>query len=268
MAVPAASGIAAVACSLCYIRQAYVFSLSYGLAMAGIGGAVLLTSPASALVTAHAALVAAYGARLFAFLFWRQQFQPSYDGMAKLKALDKTPRLQRTPAVLSTGLFYGLMSSPLLFHLQAAPLAGLAARVSGVGCAVAALGLAYEAVADQQKSIYKIGLRAAGKDDELYVGGVWAASRHANYFGELVFWSGSFVAGLPALVATGVPLYVRALKGLSSGLGLAGIFFIMLSATKRLEGKYDDKYRKVGGVPTQRYDAYFASSNALVPKVL
>ena len=119
MAVPAASGIAAVACSLCYVRQAYVFSLSYGLAMAGIGGAVLLTSPASALLTAHAALVAAYGARLFAFLFWRQQFQPGYDGMAKLKALDKTPRLQRTPIIVSTGLFYGLMSSPLLFHLQA-----------------------------------------------------------------------------------------------------------------------------------------------------
>lgn len=268
MAVPAASGIAAVACSLCYIRQAYVFSLSYGLAMAGIGGAVLLTSPASTLVTAHAALVAAYGARLFGFLFWRQRFQPSYDGTAKLKKLDKTPRLQRTPAVLSTALFYGLMSSPLLFHLQAAPLAGLAGQVSGAGCAVAALGLAYEAVADQQKSIYKIGLRAAGKDDELYVGGVWARSRHANYYGELVFWCGSFVAGLPALFAAGVPLYVRALKAASSGLGLAGIFFIMLSATKRLEGIYDNKYRKVGGVPTQRYDAYFASSNALIPKVL
>ena len=42
----------------------------------------------------------------------------------------------------------------------------------------------------------------------------------------------------------------------------------MLSATKRLEGIYDNKYRKVGGVPTQRYDAYFASSNALIPKVL
>ena len=152
MAVPAASGIAAVACSLCYIRQAYVFSLSYGLAMAGIGGAVLLTSPASALVQAHAALVAAYGVRLFAFLFWRQQFQPSYDGAVKLKALDKTPRLQRTPAVLSTALFYGLLASPLVFQLSAAPLAGLAARISGAGCAVAATGLLYEAVADQQKS--------------------------------------------------------------------------------------------------------------------
>ena len=56
MAVPAASAIATVACSLCYVRQAYVFSLSYGLAMLGIGGAVLLTAPASTLVQAHAAL--------------------------------------------------------------------------------------------------------------------------------------------------------------------------------------------------------------------
>ena len=67
--------------------------------------------------------------------------------------------------------------------LQAAPLAGLAAHVSGLGCAVAGLGWAYEAVADQQKSLYKMGLRADSKEDELYTGGVWAASRHANYFG-------------------------------------------------------------------------------------
>ena len=58
--------------------------------------------------------------------------------------------------------------------LQAAPLAGLAARVSALGCAVAGLGWAYEAVADQQKSLYKMGLRADSKEDELYTGGVWA----------------------------------------------------------------------------------------------
>ena len=65
-----------------------------------------------------------------------------------------------------------------------------------------------------------MGLRAAGQTDELYVGGVWAASRHANYFGELVFWLGSFIAGLPALMAAGTPLYVRALRAAASGLGL------------------------------------------------
>ena len=58
MAIPAATSIAAVAGALAYIHQAYIFSLSYGLAMLGIGGAVLLTSPASLLLRVHAGLVA------------------------------------------------------------------------------------------------------------------------------------------------------------------------------------------------------------------
>ena len=80
-------------------------------------------------------------------------------------------------------------------------------------------------------------------------------------------WLGSFVAGLPAIFAAGVPLLVRALRLVSSGLGLAGIFFIMLSATKRLEAKQDEKYRYVGGIRTKYYDEYYAGSNALIPKL-
>jgi len=235
--------------------------------MLGIGWAVLATAPASLLLRAHAALVGLYGARLFAFLLWRQKFQPGYDGAARLKALDKTPRPQRTPIIMSTALFYGLLSSPLVFHLQAAPLVGGAAAVAGAGCVVSAVGLVYEAVADQQKSMFKMSLRAANQPDALYTGGVYASSRHANYLGEMAFWLGSFIAGAPALVALGVPLYVRALRLVASGLGLAGIFFIMLSATKRLEARQTEKYRQVGGVPTKRYDAYYESSNALIPKL-
>lgn len=102
MAIPAATGIAAIAGSLAYIHQAYIFSLSYGLAMLGIGGAVLVTAPSSLVLTIHAGLVSAYGMRLFAFLLWRQKFQAGYDGAARLKALDKTPPLQRTPIIAST----------------------------------------------------------------------------------------------------------------------------------------------------------------------
>jgi len=84
----------------------------------------------------------------------------------------------------------------------------------------------------------------------------------------MVFWFGSFVAGLPAIFTAAVPLFVRVLRAISSGLGLAGIFFIMLSATKRLEGKQAEKYRAVGGVPTKMYDDYYKNSNALVPKII
>ena len=212
----------------------------------------------------------AYGARLFAFLFWRQKFQAGYDGAARLKALDKTPPLQRTPIIITTAFFYALMAAPLLFHFQTSPLAGAAATFSGAGAALAAFGLVYEAVADQQKSLFKIAQRADGnpnKPDELYTGGLYATSRHANYFGEMAFWLGSFLAGLPAIFAAGVPLYVRALRSVASGLGLAGIFFIMLSATRRLEGKQTEKYRFVGGIPTKYYDEYYEKSNPLIPKL-
>jgi len=262
-AIPVASGIACVAGSLAYIRQAYIFSLSYGLSMLGIGGAVLAAAPKSTVLAVHAALVAAYGARLFAFLFWRQKLQPGYDGEARLRALDKTPRLQRTPIILSTSFFYGLMSSPLLFHLQAAPLLGAAGTLSAVGCAVAAFGLLFEAVADQQKSLFKMAGRAADKPDELYTGGLFARSRHANYFGEIVFWVGSFIAGLPAIFAPALALSTRALRVVASGLGLYGIVFIMLSATKRLEMRQAQKHR-----PSAAFDAYYTSSNALLPRLL
>jgi steroid 5-alpha reductase family enzyme len=263
-AVPTAAGIAAVAGTLAYIHQAYIFSLSYGLTMAGIGAAVLMAAPTSTLLTVHAGLVTAYGIRLFAFLLWRQKFQPGYDGAERLKALDKTPPLQRTPVIISTAVFYALMASPLLYHVKAVPFAGLAALVSTLGSALAFAGLAIEAIADQQKSLFKMALRRDGKGDELYTGGVYAKSRHANYLGEMAFWLGSFIAGLPAIfVGVGVPLSVRLVRALNASLGLAGIMFIMLSATKRLEGKQAVKYGTSG---KEGYERYCQSSGSLLPK--
>jgi len=234
------------------------------LSMLGIGIAALASpaASASALLKVHAALVAAYGLRLFLFLFWRQQFQPGYDGMAKLKALDKTPRLKRTPIILSTAFFYALMASPLLFHIKAQPMLGAAAAISKLGSVLAAIGLVYEAVADQQKSLFKMGLRADGKEDALFTSGVYSRSRHANYAGEILFWVGSFIAGAPAISAVGLSLATRASRTVCSALGLYGIIFIMLSATKRLEGRQQDKY---GATP--EYEAYLESTNALFPKV-
>jgi steroid 5-alpha reductase family enzyme len=264
LAVPAAAGIAAIAGSLAYIHQAYAFSLSYGLAMLGIGGFVWLAAlPSARLVRAHAALVAVYGARLFAFLLWRQRFQPGYDGTARLRALDTTPPLARTPLIASTALFYSLLASPLLFHLAAPPLAGRAATVSGVGLWLAALGVAGEALADLQKSLFKMRLRAEGRADAPCTAGLFSRSRHANYLGELAFWLGSFVAGAPALGAAGVPFAVAAARALAASLGLVGIFFIMLSATRRLDRRQAARY---GSSPA--YVEYCRQSHALVPKLL
>ena len=132
----------------------------------------------------------------------------------------------------------------------------------GLGSALAALGLVIEAVADQQKSLFKMALRSEDKPDALYTGGLYAYSRHANYLGEIIFWLGSFVAGVPAVLAPGVAWYARALRAVASGLGLAGILFIMTSATKRLESRQAAKWR-----PSAAYDKHYLSSGALMPKL-
>ena len=273
LAVPTCWGLATAACSLAFIRQAYVFSLSYGLSMALIGLAILTSIPASApaVLTYHAYLVVAYGVRLFAFLYWRQSLQDS--GWAqKLDALDKTPRSKRAPLVISTALFYALMASPLLFHLQSGASGMAFPAVSLAGCAVAAFGLVVETVADHSKSMFKIALRKSGAADRPPTSGVWALSRHANYFGEIVFWIGATVAGLPSLLAPGLSPLIRLLRATSMGLGLSGIVFIMLSATTRLEKKQAERapskwpVLKADGT-FDSYEDYVSRSGRLFPKL-
>ena len=189
LAVPTLAALSIVPCSLCFVRQAYVFSLSYGLSMVAIGGAYLAAAPAGgAIVRLHASLILAYGARLYAFLLWRQAFQKGSGWENKIANLDKTPRAERLPLVLNTALFYALLASPLAFHAQAAPLTSAAARYVGwAGGALAAVGLAIEGVADQQKSLFKIRLRNSGAADRPCTSGLFGFSRHANYLGEGCF---------------------------------------------------------------------------------
>lgn len=263
--------VAAASCALAFVRQAYVFSLSYGLAMAAIGGIALAIPSSSMLLSAHAALVCLYGLRLFAFLFWRQFGQDSGWGR-RVAALDKTPRLERVPVILSTSLFYALLASPLLFHVQSGGfLSAPSSAIASAGCVVAAVGLVLEAVADQQKSLFKIALRTAGAADRPFTGGVYAFSRHANYLGEIVFWVGVTMVGLPALLAPGVRWYARIARAISMVLGLIGIVFIMTSATKRLEGKQATNAATVWPVlgkdgELDSYKKYVERSGALVPR--
>ena len=214
----------------------------------------------------------AYGLRLFAFLFWRQEIAAKDEWTRKLTALDKTPRAERVPLIVSTAFFYALMTSPLLFHYQAAALAPT--LMAKAGAAVAAAGLAIEAVADQMKSFDKMRLKAQGAAPRLYTGGLYAISRHANYLGEIVFWVGSFMMGAPALlVGAGLGWGAAAIalgRCVASGLGLAGIVFIMLSATKRLEGRQAESAPSVWPVlmadgELDSYEKYVARTSSSSP---
>jgi len=64
------------------------------------------------------------------------------------------------------------------------------------GVAVWILGFVFEVVADYQKFIFKFN----AKTKETFIShGLWAISRHPNYFGEIVLWSGSFITASSAI---------------------------------------------------------------------
>ena len=145
------------------------------------------------------------------------------------------------------------MTSPLLFALRTPPTKYL--EVAQVGCGLAWAGAVIEAIADAQKFLQKRRdyAQKAGGTFTGPMGGLYASCRHPKYFGEVLFWFGLFVAGVPSFGSQPIPW-------VAGGLGLWGIYGIMSGATKRLDGKQAEKY---GGQPV--YDAWRARTGGLFP---
>ena len=68
--------------------------------------------------------------------------------------------------------------------------------VAVVGIAVWVAGFAIESAADWQKSVFRKDPANAGR---FITSGLWAWSRHPNYFGEIVLWTGIAITALPVL---------------------------------------------------------------------
>jgi steroid 5-alpha reductase family enzyme len=122
--------------------------------------------------------------------------------------------------------------------------------VSLIGLAVWAAGFAVEAVSDLQKSRFRADPANRGR---FIRGGLWAWSRHPNYFGEIVLWAGIALIAVPVLagwqwVTLVSPLFVTLLLTRVSGVPL-------------LERKADATW---GGQAD--YEAYKARTPVLVPR--
>jgi steroid 5-alpha reductase family enzyme len=118
------------------------------------------------------------------------------------------------------------------------------------GIALWSFGILIEVVADRQKSKF----RDDPDNKEKFINvGLWAWSRHPNYFGEIVLWTGMAVVALPVLqgwqLATLIsPLFVTLLLTKVSGI-------------PALEEKADKRW---GG--QDDYDEYKRRTPVLIPK--
>ncbi len=138
-----------------------------------------------------ATLVAVWAIRLGSFLFLRIHADGSDGRFDALKPdfarFLMTWTLQGLWVFLTFACGLAAMTSA-----DRVPLGGLAA----IGSAVWLLGFAIEAVADRQKRVFRADPAAAGR---FIQSGLWAWSRHPNYFGEITLWVGIALIALPAL---------------------------------------------------------------------
>ncbi|MCB0037498.1 MAG: DUF1295 domain-containing protein [Anaerolineales bacterium] len=190
-------------------------------------------------------LIAIWAGRLGIFLFQRIQ-TAGHD--TRFEEIKKNPF-----RFFITWSLQGLWVS---FTLAAA-LAAITAverRPLGVwailGLLVWLAGFAIEVAADRQKSRFR---QEAANQDKFIQSGLWAWSRHPNYFGEIVLWIGIAIIALPVL------------SGWQWGTLISPLFVIVLltriSGIPLLEAKADKKW---GGEPA--YEVYKTQTPVLIPR--
>ncbi len=119
-----------------------------------------------------------------------------------------------------------------------------------VGIVVWILGFAIEALADRQKSVFKQDPSNTGR---FITTGLWSWSRHPNYFGEIVLWTGIAIMAVPILsgwrwIVLISPVFVALLLTRVSGIP-------MLEA--RAEERWGDD---------EEFRAYTRRTSVLIPR--
>jgi steroid 5-alpha reductase family enzyme len=162
-------------------------------------------------------LIAIWAIRLGTFLFMR----------VKIDGKDKRFTVMKTEFVwyLMTWTLGGLW----VFITMAAGLAAITSYKTValswpalIGVCLWIFGFMIEIIADKQKRDFK---KDPDKKNEFITTGLWAWSRHPNYFGEIVLWIGIALIALPALsgwqLATLIsPIFVYVLLTKISGIPL------------------------------------------------
>lgn len=179
--------------------------------------ALLLSGAADARALLLAALVVIWAGRLGSFLFARIR-RDGRDG--RFDALKPSlPRFLMTWTL--QGLWVLLTLAPSLAAMTTLQPRSLD-LFAAIGLAVWAMGFGIEVVADRQKREFR---RHPGNRGRFITTGLWAWSRHPNYFGEITLWTG--VALLAAPVLSGwqhltlvSPLFVYLLLTRVSGIPL------------------------------------------------
>ena len=120
-----------------------------------------------------------------------------------------------------------------------------------VGLIVWVIGFGIEVIADNQKTQFKKNPENKGK---FIKEGLWSRSRHPNYFGEIMLWTGVTIIAIPVLqgwqwIAFISPIFVT-------------LLLTKISVVPMLEAKAEKKW---GG--QEDYETYKSQTPVLIPKL-
>ena len=195
-------------------------------------------------------LVLSWAARLGSFLFSRISADGKdsrFDGVR-----DNPSRFFVYWTVQGVWIFSTL--SPVLVLASVSRAAAASAPLSAIGVAggvLALAGLAIEAAADSQKSAFK-----EEHPKEFVNTGLWKISRHPNYLGEIMFWTGVYGLCAPGIAA------VSPLAAVATAFSPAFVAYLLinLSGIPLVERSANKKY---GDDP--EYKRYVETTPVLVP---
>ncbi len=189
-------------------------------------------------------LVVVWATRLGTFLFTR------------IMKAGKDERFDEIKVSFSSFLLTWTLQGLWVTFTAAAALAAITATVqrplswsAAIGFVVWAFGYFVELIADAQKSAFKANPQNEG---EFIRSGLWAWSRHPNYFGEIVLWIGVAIIALPVLRGW-------ALLTLISPVWVI-IQLTLISGIPMLEKKADRRWGN-----REDYQAYKKNTPVLIP---
>lgn len=175
------------------LKRNDVADIAWGLGFVLVGWTAFAFSDHSARSVLVNALVTAWGVRLAWHIARRNARKPEDARYAAWRQEWTWFRLRSYVQIfLLQGVLLYIIALPMLF-IHATPASALTV-LDAAGVVVWLAGFFFEAIADAQLKRF---LRDPANKGKIMDRGLWAYSRHPNYFGEVTQWWGVFLLVLP-----------------------------------------------------------------------
>jgi len=245
--------VSCICSAIGFYKFIWFLSVGYGSSVAALGVALLIIFHSKLTVVSIilCILCIIYGIRLASFLFVREK-NSGYINNVKNEYVGSEGSEKKVSFIMKLGIWlpcafvYVCEVSAVLFRLQNEKSETIFAII---GIVISALGIITEALADQQKSNFK------KKDPKGFCNvGLFRIVHCPNYLGEITFWFGLFIYG--------IPIYQGVLQWIAAIFGFGFITLTMISAARSIEKKHESKYGN-----NEVYRAYADKTPILIPLI-